>query len=388
MPSPLPWTQNDFRPGIIDLAYGEPDPALLPVDLVQSAAARVIDELGRGAIAYGKRPGPLPLRRAIAEHLTSLEGRAVSGAEVYVTGGNSQALDLILSVFTSAGDVVLVESPTYNLALGTMRDHPVEIAAVDLDEGGLDVDSLEALLARLRAAGRRARLLYSIPTFHNPAGVSLADARRARLMEVAGEHDLLLVEDDVYRELWYDGKAPRSLWATDPAAPCMRLGSFSKSLAPGLRVGWVTARPDLLERLDGAGVLDSGGCVSHFSACVAALALASGNYAEHVQKLRTAYASRRDALAAGLHEHLPAGSRFVAPAGGFFMWVTLPRGVRSSELLPVAETSGVSFAPGKRFCLNGEDGHVRLAFSLYGEADLAEGARRLGAALYHYVGRA
>jgi 2-aminoadipate transaminase len=381
MREPLPRTQNDLRPGMIELAFGEPDPTLLPVDLVAASAAHVMDEFGPGAIAYGRRSGPLALRRAIAARIADREGRDVPDSGVYITGGSSQALDLILTVFTVPGDLVLVETPTYSLALGTMRDHPVEIAGVGHDADGLDVTALEATLDRLTSAGRPARLLYTIPTFHNPTGACLADRRRARLLALATRHDLLVVEDDVYRELAYDRAAPQALWASDPAAPVMRLGSFSKALAPGLRVGWVNARPDLLARLDAAGVLDSGGGVSHFAACVVALALTSGAYDDHVARLRRTYASRRDALGDALRAYLPAGSSFAVPAGGFFIWVELPHGVRAAELLPVAEEHGVSFAPGRRFCCDGDDGDVRLSFSLYDEAQLAEGARRLGAAL-------
>ena len=381
MHEPLPLTQNDLRPGIVELAFGEPDPMLLPAALIQSAAATVLREYGAGALAYGKRPGPLGLRKAIAERMAEGESLEISEDEVFVTGGNSQALDLILTVFARSGDVVLVESPTYNLALGTMRDHHVEIVGVPIDRGGLDVGALEGELVRLESIGKRARLLYSIPTFHNPAGVCLEADRRAGLLALAAAHDLLIVEDDVYRELSYEGKAPAALQATDPEAPVIRLGSLSKSLAPGLRVGWATARPDLLARIDAAGVLDSGGGSSHFAACVAALALTGGEYSPHVETLRAVYARRRDALGAALREHLPIPCRFDMPTGGFFIWVTLPPAVKSTELLPLAVAHGVSFAPGSRFSTDGDDSHVRLSFTLYDEQSLAEGARRLGAAL-------
>lgn len=378
---PLPRTQNDLRPGIVELAFGEPDPTLLPVDLVESAASEVLREFGPGAIAYGKRSGPPALRRAIASRIAAREGHQATDADVYVTGGSSQALDLILTVFTDPGDLVLVETPTYNLALGTIRDHSLGIACVPLDADGLDIAAMEATLARLRSAGKRVCLLYTIPTFHNPAGVCLEGERRTRLLALVARHGILVVEDDVYRELAYDGPAPQALWATDPDSPVIRLGSFSKSLAPGLRVGWANARPDLLARLDKAGVLDSGGGVSHFAACVVALALTSGGYDHHVARLHHAYASRRDALAEALRAHLPAGSSFAVPAGGFFIWVELPAGMHAAELLPLAEQHGVSFAPGRRFCSDGDDCHLRLSFSLYDEERLAEGAQRLGAAL-------
>jgi DNA-binding transcriptional MocR family regulator len=218
--------------------------------------------------------------------------------------------------------------------------------------------------------------------------MSLSAPRRARLLELARREELLIVEDDVYRELVFDGEAPPALRALDPAAPVIRLGSFSKSLAPGLRLGWIDAPAALRERLAAYGTLESGGCVSQFSAHVAEALLAAGAYGAHVAALRHAYASRRDALAAALRDHLPAGCAFTVPAGGYFLWVTLPPGLTASSLLPVAERHRVAFAPGRRFCVDGDDRSMRLAFSLYDEAALAEGARRLGAAVAEAAGGA
>jgi 2-aminoadipate transaminase len=375
------YTQNTLRGNVVELTFGEPDPALLPVGLVRAAADRMLAEAGPGALAYGQTQGPPALREQLARRIAAREGRAVPADEILVSGGNSQAFDLVLTMLTTPGDVVLVESPTYNLALGTLRDHPVEVVGVPLGDEGLDVDALERTLARLRSAGSRTRLLYTIPTFHNPAGVCLAPARRQRLVEIAQHWDLILVEDDVYRELAYDGPAPPSLWSAGPEAAVVRLGSFSKSLAPGLRVGWVNARRDIMERLRRSGQLDSGGCPSQFAATLVAEMLHGSSYETHVEGLRRAYASRRDALAAALREQLPAGCRFAVPAGGFFLWLTLPDGLRATELLPLAEAHGVAYAPGGRFCSDGDDRSLRLAFSLYDETTLVEGARRLGAAL-------
>ena len=348
---------------------------------MRRAAVAVLDDDGPAALAYGSVEGPEALREEIARRSAAREGHACTAADVLISGGNSQALDQVLTVLTSPGDVVLVESPTYNLALGIMRDHPLEVAGVPLDHEGLRLDALRATLAELRAAGKRARLLYTIPTFHNPAGICLSAQRRQDLLAIAAEHDLVIVEDDVYRELVYEGHAPPALWTLGGDAPVVRLGSFSKTLAPGLRVGWINATGGLLARLAAAGVLESGGCVSQFGASVVGRLLASGGYDEHVAKLRRSYASRRDALAEALHEHLPAGCSFATPAGGFFIWLTLPDGLTASALLPVAEARGVAFAPGARFCIDADDRSLRLAFSLYDEATLREGARRLGAAV-------
>jgi DNA-binding transcriptional MocR family regulator len=374
-------TQNVPRAGIIELAFGEPDPALLAVELVRRAAAAVLDDAGPTALAYGPIAGPRALRDEIARRVAAREGCTCTAADVLVSGGNSQALGQVLTVLAKPGDVVLVESPTYNLALGILRDHPVEVVGVPLDEDGLRLDALRTALAELHAAGKRARLLYTIPTFHNPAGVSLSAPRRQGLLEIAAEHGLVVVEDDVYRELVYEGQAPPALWALDGAAPVVRLGSFSKTLAPGLRVGWINASGGLLERLAAEGVLESGGCVSQFGASVVARLLSAGGYDQHLAELLRSYAARRDALAGALREHLPAGCSFSTPAGGFFIWLTLPRGLLAAELLPAAEARGVAFAPGARFCSDADDRSLRLSFSLYDEATLREGAWRLGMAV-------
>jgi 2-aminoadipate transaminase len=384
---PHVFTQNELREGFIEFAFGEPDPALLPVGLVRDAADRALmGPDAAGALAYGSNPGPEALREAIAERTTAREGLALAAGDVLVSGGNSQALGQVLTDLTRPGDVVFVERPTYNLALGIIADHAVEVTGVPLDGEGLDVAALETAVRARRASGRRPRLLYTIPTFHNPSGLSLSPARREQLLELARREDLVIVEDDVYRELSFEGDAPPALRTLDPEAPVVRLGSFAKSLAPGLRLGWIDAPAGLREVLAADGVLESGGCVSQFSAHVVAALLAAGAYGAHVAALRLAYASRRDALAEALGEHLPAGCSFIKPAGGFFVWVTLPDGLTASALLPAAERHHVGFAPGGRFCTDGEDRGLRLAFSLYDEASLAEGGRRLGAALADALG--
>ncbi len=386
MSEPPAFTQNALREGVIEFAFGEPDPALLPVGLVREAAARALGAGGAAVLAYGSNPGPEKLRAAIAARTAAREGLALAAADVLVSGGNSQALDQALTILTEPGDVVFVETPTYNLALGIIADHPVDVVGVPMDGDGLDVEALEAAVGEVKASGRRARLLYTIPTFHNPTGVSLSAPRRQRLLELARREDLILVEDDVYRELAYDGEAPPALRTLDPEAPVVRLGSFSKSLAPGLRLGWFDAPAALRELLAATGMIESGGCVSQFSAHVVAALLEAGAYGAHTAALRLAYASRRDALADALGEQLPAGCCVTVPSGGFFLWLTLPQGLLATDLLPVAERHGVAFAAGRRFCTDGDDRSLRLAFSLYDEASLTEGGRRLAAAIAEAAG--
>jgi len=374
-------TQNVARPGVIELAFGEPDPALFPAAQIAAACEAVLADGGGEALPYGANAGPAALRRLLVERIAALEGRTVELDQVLITGGNSQALDQALTLFCDPGDVVIVELPTYSLALGILRDHPVHVEAVALDAQGLDVDAFAAKLDEFRHAGRSVRALYTVPTFHNPTGVCLSAERRRRLVELCTERDVLILEDDVYRELWYDEPSPPSLWSLAPAGTVLRLGSFAKTLAPGLRVGWVDGTAEQIEKIAACGLNDSGGCVSQFAACAVARFVEDGAYDPQVERLRRVYGERRDALVAALAEHLPAECSFTVPGGGFFVWVTLPGSAPGQEVLPLAEERGVSFVPAVRSHLDGGDRGLRLAFTMYEPEQLAEGARRLGEAV-------
>jgi len=375
----LPTIQLVRRPGIVELGWGHPDPALLPVAGLRQAAAAALDRWGADALNYGADQGAGPLLDWLIARIARSEGRAPAPDEIAITGGVSQALDQICTLCTRPGDVALVESPTYHLAVRILRDHPLDLVPVPFDNRGLDVGALATTIAGLRAAGRRPRLLYTVPTFHNPTGTSLSADRRRALAELAAAEELLVVEDDVYRDLAYDGPPPASLWSLAPRGAVVRLGSFAKSLAPGLRLGWLTGGAALVRRIVGSGLVDSGGGVNHFAGLVAAQFCLSGQFEPHVARLRDAYRGRRDALLAGLAAHLPAGCTCAPPGGGFFAWVRLPDGMDAAALLPRAEAAGVAYLPGARFHADGRGaGALRLAFSLYGEEELAEGARRLG----------
>lgn len=385
MTLPWPTTQLSFRPGILDLGWGQPDPALLPASLLQRAAHSALAQHGADALSYGAPAGPGRLRVWLAEHLGTQDARAPEVGELMLTGGNSIALDQVLTLLTAPGDTVLVESPTYHLAVRILRDHPLRLVPVPADSAGLNVDALAETVARLRQAGQPARALYLVPTFNNPTGASLSPERRAALVRLAEAEGLLVIEDDVYRELAYDGPAPASLWSQAQPGTVVRLGTFSKTLAPGLRLGWLTASRAIVARIADSGVLDSGGGLSHFAAMVVHALCAAGEYAPHVAGLRATYRARRDALAAALRAHLPPGCGVKAPAGGYFVWVELPPDVcrgDAAALLPLAEAAGMSYLPGERFRVEAGGPHpgLRLAFSLYGPAELAEAARRLGEA--------
>lgn len=382
----LPIVQIVHRPGILDLGWGHPDLALLPAAALQRATATVLERYGASALTYGAERGPGPLIEWICARLAHTDARAPDPVDVVITAGASQALDLLCTLCTSPGDTVIVESPTYHLAVRILRDRPLELVGVPSDADGVDINALEIVLARLAQRGKRARMLYCVPTHHNPTGSCMSLERRRALAAVAAAHGILLVEDDVYRELSYDAPAPPSVWSVAPPGAVVRIGSFSKSLAPGLRLGYLTADASLAQRLIGSGLLDSGGGLNPFVGLTVAEVGAAGDFDATVARLRAAYRERRDALANGLRDYLPPGCRFTAPGGGFFQWVELPEGVDAGELLPRAEQAGVSYLPGSRFYLDAPRRNtLRLAFSLYPPQQLVEAARRLGKAIDDHI---
>jgi len=374
----LPDTQLFLRSGIIEMNWGNPAPALLPVKSIAQAADLALRQGGPAALAYGAEQGPGRLLEPLAAWLSRRENATIGPDQLFITGGVSQGLDLLCTLLSQAGDTVLVQAPVYHLALRIFADHRLVLMPVGSDEQGVRVEALAEALDRLAAQGRRPCFLYTVPTWCNPTSISLAADRRSALAALADRHKLLILEDDVYRELWYDAPSPPPLQRLAPEH-VIRLGSFSKILAPGLRLGWLVAPPALVRRCTGSGLLDSGGGVSHFAAHVAAGLFELGLLDEHIEQLRTAYRSRRDALLAALEQHLPQGCSWQAPAGGFFVWLRLPHDLDSAALLKDAEAAGVSYVPGSRFFVGGgKSGHLRLAFSLLREEELAEGARRLG----------
>jgi len=373
-------TQFHAAPGVIDLAWGHPDPELLPADLIAEAAAAALHRYGPDALGYGASAGPPPLLDWLRGHLARIDGRAPDAGELMITAGVSQGLVMTVTGLTQPGDAVLVPIPTYHLALSILREHPVRIVPVATDEDGPLPAAVVATADALLAEGVRPRLLYTVPTSGNPTGITVPLERRRQLVAVAAGRGTILVEDDVYRELAYDAPAPPSLWSLAAPGAVVRLGSFSKTLAPGLRLGWLTADATTVQRFVNGGLIDSGGGVAHFAAMVVAELAVSGAYEANLVRLRTVLAARRDAIVDALRTHAPELD-FREPSGGYFVWLRLPDGLTARELRPVAERLGVSYLPGEVFTAGTDVGRdqLRLCFTRYAIPDLVEAARRLGA---------
>lgn len=336
-----------------------------------------------GAIEYGNPAGPPPLIEFICSRLALTDARAPAPAEVLVTSGASQAIDLAAFHVLRPGDTVLVDVPTYHLAMKILSDYPVTLVGVPSDAEGILVDELERVVADLRRRGERPRLLYTIATFRNPTGSVLPPDRRAALVAFAAAEELRIVEDDTYRELAYDGPAAPSLWAEDSAGVVMRAGSFSKSVAPGLRVGYLTAPAEEVARMTTSGLLDSGGGTTHFSGTVLAEYAAAGDFVTQIERFKAAYRERRDALLTSLAEHVPEGTTWTRAGGGYFCWVTLPTAVDVSAVAAAASARRMEFIPARAFFVDrgSASNALRLAFSMYPPGDLEEAGRRLGAAI-------
>jgi 2-aminoadipate transaminase len=363
------------RPEVVSLAGGMPYTSALPLDAVAAAVADLVATRGPVALQYGSGQGDPELRELICT-VMALEGIVASPDDVVVTVGSQQALDLVTRIFCDPGDVIVAEAPSYVGALGTFAAYQAEVVHVPMDDDGLVPDALEETLAALSAAGKRAKFLYTVPNFHNPAGVSLSRERRDVVLDIALRHNILVLEDNPYGLLGFDGEPERALRARTSEG-VLYLGSFSKTFAPGLRVGWVLAPHSVREKLvlaSEAAIL----CPPNFTQYVVADYLRTQPWQDQVKVFRELYRERRDAMLDALTAHFPSGARWTRPAGGFYTWVTLPEGLDAKEMLPLAVTARVAYVPGTAFYAGGEGGaNMRLSYC-YPEPDrIREGVRRL-----------
>ena len=378
---PLEGVQAGGPAGAIPFVYGHPDPDLLPVEKIIAATERALRARGRLALQYGPEQGYGPLLDYLIGKIERDEGLRIARANIMLCAGAAQGLDTAARLFTRPGDVVLLEAPSYHEAIATLRDHPLELRQVPIDDQGLVVEALAKRLGALSLIGRRVAFLYIIPTFQNPAGVTLTVERREALVDLAAERGLLLVEDDVYRDLCFEGQVPPSLFELAGGRGVIRLGSFSKILAAGLRLGWIIAEPEVIQRIVGCGLKGNEGGANPFVAHVVAAFCQEGWLEPHIAQLVVRYRTRRDALLAALEREMPDGVRWTRPAGGFFVWLTLPEPLEAEAVLAVATERGVIFTPGARFFAQASEGggrrNLRLPFSFLSEAQMAEGVRTL-----------
>lgn len=368
-----------MRPGMISLAGGSPDLAALPRDGVADLAAELVRDRAVDALQYQPAQGLDGTIDAIREVMRA-EGVEAAPERIQVTAGSQMGLQALTMLLADPGDTILAEAPTYVGALSVFGGLEAAVAHVDVDDDGLIPEALEQTIARVRAAGSRIPFLYTVPTFGNPSGATLSEARRDAVVEICRREGVLIVEDNPYGMLAFDDAERATLYARDPGN-VVYLGSFSKIFSPGVRVGWVVAPPELRARVQ----LVVEAATIHASVPGQLLAerfIARTDWRAHVRRSAEVYRRRRDALMDALERHLPAGTTWTRPRGGFFTVVTLPEGTPSAGLLDAAIAAQVVYVPGSEFMADGSgENTMRLAYSFEPEERLAEGARRLGDAI-------
>src|SRR3954470_24389648 len=366
------------RPEVVSLAGGMPNIGGLPLDVVGGAVRDLVVDNGATAMQYGSGQGDPALRDQICD-IMRLEGIEAHPDDVVVTVGSQQAVDLVTRVFCDPGDVVICEAPSYVGALGVFRAYQCEVVHVAMDDDGVVPEALEQAIESVRAAGKRIKFFYTIPNFHNPAGVSLSDERRARVLEICQRADLLVLEDNPYGLLGFDGEPQRALRANDREG-VIYLGSFSKTFAPGFRVGWAVAPHAVREKLvlaSEAAIL----CPSAFSQLAVATYLEDYDWKHQVGVFRELYRERAAATLNALADLLPT-ARWTTPRGGFYVWVTLPDGLDAKAMLPRAVTERVAYVPGTAFYADGQARQsLRLSYCYPTSERIREGVRRLATAV-------
>jgi DNA-binding transcriptional MocR family regulator len=364
------------RPEVVSLAGGSPYIAALPLDAVGEMLSKLAVEQGTVSLQYGIGQGTVELRERICEVMALSGIHGASPDDVVVTVGGQQALDLLARLFLDPGDVVLAEGPTYVGALGVFQAAQAQVQHVAMDADGLIPAALEEAIAAVERSGRRAKFLYTIPTFQNPAGVTLSEERREQVLDICERAGLLVVEDDPYGMLSFEGDAPLPLRARRREG-VFYLSTFSKTFAPGLRVGWILAPHAVREKLvmaNEANVL----CPSPFAQAAVNQYLSTMPWREQIKVYREIYRERRDALLEALHDLAPHGTTWTHPTGGLFIWATLPEGLDSKSMMPRAIAARVAYVPGTGFYADGTGrSNMRLNFSFSAPERLREGVRRL-----------
>ena len=358
---------------LLYLAVGIPDSASLPKDILREAAVRVYEQPGDVALRYGFGQGPVKLREWLADYRNQTDPAQVDENWFQLTNGSSGAIDLIVRTMIDPGDVIIAEDPTYMGTLHNFRGVGADIRFVSMDDEGLNTDHLTDVLAQLKEEGRTVKLIYTISAFHNPTGATLSLRRREALLQLAYEHDVMILDDEAYRDLWYDTPPPPALSALADGYGVITTGTFSKTVATGLRVGWVHARPEIIELFgnmrfamgqNGVGIRT----VQEF--------LGGGHFTPHVEKIREIYRRKRDILDAALRREVGDALTWQVPQGGFYLWATVNAPLTVTDLWRTGVEEGIAVNPGSGFSPTGESQCVRIAYAWTPEDQLEEAARR------------
>src|SRR3954447_21513852 len=365
------------RPEVISLAGGLPDTGAFPASTLAAVMERIARESSAEALQYGPTEGMAGAKDCIVEVMAA-EGIRADPEDMIVTAGGQQVIDLVARALVDPGDVILAEAPTYPGAVPVFSSYQADVVQIDMDDDGMRVDLREETLDRLERDGRRPKFIYTIPTFQNPGGVTMSLPRRRRPVEVANARELLVLEDNPYGLLRYEGVPVPTLRELDGGLYVMYLGTFSKILSPGIRVRWVLAPPPVLEKIT-LGKQAADLCSSTLSQLMVTAYFEQTNWRDYIDTVAETYRARRDTMLDALAEHFPAQAEWTRPSGGLFIWATLPDFIDTTDLLARALRENVAFVPGAAAYLDGR-GHssLRLNFSASSEDEIREGVRRIG----------
>jgi 2-aminoadipate transaminase len=382
------------RPEVISLAGGLPDTKTFAPELYAKLMAHVAAEQTAKALQYGPTEGLAATVRCIVEVMAA-EQTLVDPDEVLVTTGGQQVIDLVCKALLDPGDAIVAEAPTYPGAVPTFGAYQADVVQIEMDSDGMPVDELEATLDRLQAQGRRPKFIYTIPNFQNPGGVTMSLPRRRRLVEVAREREILVLEDNPYGLLRYEGDPLPTLYSLDAALAgrggasdfVIYLGTFSKILSPGVRLGWAVAPAPVLEKLN-LGKQGADLCSSPVTQLFVAAYFGEHDWMGYLDTLKALYSRRRDAMLAALEAHFGPDAQWTKPQGGMFVWATLPDYIDTTDLLARAlETEAVAFVPGRSAYLDGRGASsMRMNFAGVAEQDIVEGIKRIGRVVAEQVG--
>ena len=364
------------RPEIVSLAGGMPNLSALPMDVMADVVEKLIKENGAEALQYGSGQGHPKLREQICD-VMALEGIRAHPDDIIITTGSQQALDLISRIFIDPGDVVLVEAPSYVGALGTFKQYEANVVHVEMDSDGLVPDALRSAISEVRKRGQEIKFLYLIPNYQNPAGVLLSAERRTEILEICSSEKIFIVEDNPYGLLGFEKPSPNAMRAED-SENVIYLGSFSKTIAPGFRVGWALVPQSLKEKLVIAAE-SSILCPSNFTQLSISSYLADQPWRDQIASFCKLYKVRRDAMLESLEAHFPQSASWTKPEGGFYVWITLPPEIDTTALMPKAIVAKVAYVPGTAFYADGFGSwSMRLSYCHPTPERIREGVKALG----------
>ncbi|RLF55032.1 MAG: aminotransferase [Thermoplasmata archaeon] len=365
------------QPDIISFAGGLPNPDAFPIDEIQDITRRVLEEKGKLALQYGPTEGIRSLRETLANRCRK-DGMDASSDNVLITTGSQQGLDVIGRIFLDPGDTIIVELPTYLGAINAFRAYEVNFEGIPLDKDGMRIDLLEDKIEDLKKKGITPKFIYVVPTFQNPAGVVMPESRRRKLVDIANEHDLLIIEDDPYGKLIYEGDFVRPIKSFDDEGRVIYLSTFSKILSPGFRLAWIVADEEIIRKLSiGKQALDL--CSNTFAQYIANEFIESGYLDLHIMRIIEMYRPKRDRMMESIKKYFPEDTICHKPRGGMFAWVTLPGDIDTEEMFLDAIKEKVAYIHGKAFHVDGGGASsMRLNFSYSSEELIEEGIKRLG----------